>query len=102
MDDAEYQHWKNGLAQFDVDNELIAMAIMCAFTKPTSWLDVGCGTGAIVRTAQLFGIDAFGIDQIQEDGANFKKVDLTQKVALHRNLATKLNGNGETGSPAGR
>lgn len=78
MDDFEYKHWVEGLKEFDWQNELVAMAIMCAFTKPTSWLDVGCGTGAMVKVARQVGVAAFGVDQIAEDGDWFKRADLTK------------------------
>lgn len=84
MDDSERDYWLSGLSQFDVDNEMIALAVMCAFTKPQTWLDVGCGTGAVVRTARTLGIDAYGIDQMQEDAEHFKRVDLCEPLDLGR------------------
>lgn len=84
IDEHEAEHWRNGLREFDAQNELIAFAIMCAFTKPETWLDVGCGTGAIVRAALANGVDAFGIDQLAQDDKYFKRVDLRAKIELPR------------------
>lgn len=84
MDEQERQHWLEGLAQFDKENELIALGVMCAFGKPQSWLDVGCGTGAVVNTAHRLGIDAFGIDQMQTLSDRFAPVDLRNKIYLGR------------------
>lgn len=84
MNETEIAHWRTGLPQFDIDNELVALAVIAAFMKPISWLDVGCGTGQIVKTALLFDIDAFGVDQIQEDSRCFKQADLTQPLDLGR------------------
>ena len=84
MNEAERSEWIKGLAQFDVDNELAIMAVFCAFMLPRNMLDVGCGTGAVVNTAQTLGVDAFGVDQLAKDSSTFKEVDLTQKLDLKR------------------
>jgi len=84
LNESERNNWLEGLPQFDADNELITFAIMAAFTKPATWLDIGCGTGAVVNTARLNGIDAFGVDQIQDDAEYFKHSDLTQPLDLGR------------------
>jgi SAM-dependent methyltransferase len=85
MEESERAYWRNGLKEFDAANELIALGICCAFTKPLSWLDVGCGTGAVVWSAEALGILSFGVDQLVEtDGIWFKRVDLTQPLDLGR------------------
>jgi 2-polyprenyl-3-methyl-5-hydroxy-6-metoxy-1,4-benzoquinol methylase len=84
VDESERQEWLKGLAQFDIDNQLAIMAVFCAFMVPRNLLDVGCGTGAVVQTAQTLGVDAFGVDQLAEDSNIFKKADLTQELKLNR------------------
>lgn len=89
LSEAEAQHWREGLSKDDASNELIAMGVMCAFTKPSNWLDVGCGTGAIARTASRNGIGAFGVDQLAETlhsdpSLEFVKHDLREPLDLHR------------------
>ena len=37
-----------------------------AFDDHTTWLDVGCGDGALVMTAAEFGFDAVGLDSRRE------------------------------------
>ena len=85
IDPHEAEHWRNGLHEFDEQNKLIAMAVMCAFTKPQTWLDVGCGTGAIVHTAYANDVMAFGVDQlIVLESERFKNADLRQPLDLGR------------------
>ena len=88
IDPHEAEHWREGLREFDAQNELIAMAIMCAFTKPQTWLDVGCGTGVLVRTAACNGIISTGVDQLvtnQDTGRFwFYKRDLREPLDLGR------------------
>ena len=91
MNETERQHWVEGLKEFDWQNELIALGIVCAFTKPKSWLDLGCGTGAMVKVAYRNGIQSFGVDQIAEEdeftAKYFKQYDLTQPLDLGRQFA---------------
>jgi cyclopropane fatty-acyl-phospholipid synthase-like methyltransferase len=87
ISESEKQHWREGLAKDDSQNELIAMAILCAFTKPKSWLDVGCGTGAVARTAMHNGIEAYGVDQLVDEalrGWIAKTWDLRLPLNLER------------------
>lgn len=88
LDETERQHWLEGLAVFDRENELVLLGVLCAFTKPATLLDVGCGTGAVVREARLLGIDAYGIDQMQDDNEHFKRVDLREKIDLFAKFDT--------------
>lgn len=87
MDEHEREHWVNGLKEYDWQNELIAFGVMCAFMKPQTWLDIGCGTGAMVKTAIRNGVAAFGVDQIAENSEQFKQHDLTQPLDLGRKFA---------------
>lgn len=87
IDEHEAKEWREGLGEFDAPNELIAFGIMAALTKPASWLDVGCGTGAIVKTALHNLVDAFGVDQLAEDSDRFMRVDLRLPLDLKRTFA---------------
>lgn len=84
ISDDEKIHWREGLHEFDWQNELIAFGIMSAYKKPASWLDVGCGTGAIVNAALANSVDAFGVDQLVTDDKHFKVADLRQPLDLGR------------------
>lgn len=84
----EQQIWREGLHEFDAQNELIAFAIMCAFTKPDSWLDVGSGTGAVVYAALANRVNAYGIDQLADSTSPyFRQIDLRQAIDLNRTFA---------------
>jgi cyclopropane fatty-acyl-phospholipid synthase-like methyltransferase len=87
ISESEKQHWREGLAEFDSQNELIALAIMCAFTKPKSWLDVGCGTGAMAHVAKRNNIEAVGVDQLVEYEAFMLNHDLRFPFNLERTFA---------------
>lgn len=84
ISESEKTHWRDGLHKFDAENELIAFAIMCAFTKPASWLDIGCGTGAVALTAFRNGVDTVGLDQLVDTNDMLKTTDLRQPVDLNR------------------
>ena len=51
---------------------------------PNSLLDVGCGDGAMVKTAKKLGVDSFGIDQLIKEGPStlFLHVNLVDKFLL--------------------
>lgn len=86
MSDEELDHWREGLSAFDDANELITCALFATVGKPASLLDVGCGTGALVRTARALHVDAIGVDQLVTPayGDGFVKHDLTQPLDLKR------------------
>lgn len=78
------EQWLEGLAKFDWENELIAFGIMAVCNKPKSWLDIGCGTGAMVRTASNNFVDAVGVDQLVTEGLLTRQRDLRQPLDLGR------------------
>ena len=64
------------LPQHDHWNRKLLNVIMAYFGHPESYLDVGCGTGAMVKAAQRMGIDAYGIDILLNSGKWYYNHDL--------------------------
>ncbi len=60
----EQEKWIEGLAVFDWDNSCLAMCMMLAFGRPSSYLDIGSGTGAMVNFIEKLGVEVNGIDQL--------------------------------------
>lgn len=55
------------LSQFKQYNERALMAIWSVITgKPHSYLDIGCGSGDMVRFARSCGVTAVGVDVVAE------------------------------------
>lgn len=54
----------NGLVPFDYWNGRCLLGIFATFGKPDTYLDVGCGSGAMVKFARECGVDAVGVDVI--------------------------------------
>jgi len=82
--------FESELPKHDQWNRRFFHAICTCFGEPKSFLDVGCGTGAMVKLADSMGIDAYGIDIHLRDGDWFIGQDLRQKFLLHEkfNLIT--------------
>jgi SAM-dependent methyltransferase len=70
------------LQPFDEYNVRALYSTYALFGTPSSHLDLGSGSGAVVKTARRLGVDAVGVDVIAEapDIAH----DLTQPLDLHR------------------
>lgn len=66
-DGMDVSWWREGLDQTHSPNGRYALAMFALFGLVESYLDVGCGTGAMVEMARRLGIDGVGVDQIQHD-----------------------------------
>jgi cyclopropane fatty-acyl-phospholipid synthase-like methyltransferase len=70
--------WLDGLTQMDQHNIRHILSLFGLLGIPESYLDVGCGTGIMVKTALKLGVRAYGIDQLVEPdwGKEFAHVNL--------------------------
>lgn len=84
---SEEQRWLNGLREFDAGNRLAFLAICAGFGMPPSYLDIGCGSGAMVKLARALCIDAHGVDILPHDETFFTKHDLNVSLDLNRQFA---------------
>lgn len=84
LDPAVVEQWIHGLSAFDRDNEIILLCIFAAFGKPSSYLDVGSGTGAMVNTSEKLGVDkSAGLDQLpRPNHPKLLQVDLRDPIFL--------------------
>lgn len=83
----EERRWLNGLKEFDSGNRLGFLAVLVGFGQPASYLDIGCGTGAMVNAARQLGIDAYGIDILPHAEPYLYKQDLNTFCDLGRKFA---------------
>lgn len=74
----EREKWMDGLTAFDAENTRILMAIFSVFGVPENYLDVGCGSGIMVRTARKLKVRANGIDLIAQPEDYFFEHDLAE------------------------
>lgn len=72
------------LAALDADNERVLLAIFATFGIPGSLLDLGCGTGVMVKTAKALGVHAIGVDIDPPQGEGFIRYNLTRSLDLGR------------------
>lgn len=77
-DGVPHDEWMRGLTQMEEFNTRHLLSMFALLGIPESYLDVGCGNGAMVRTAAKLGVRAYGIDQLVEPdwGENFFHVNL--------------------------
>lgn len=77
-DRVPWDEWMNGLNQMEEWNIRHLLSMFALLGVPETYLDVGCGNGAMVRTASRLGIRAYGVDQLVEDswGPNFTHQNL--------------------------
>lgn len=76
------KEWMDGLQEMDKFNIKHLLITFAYLGIPESMLDVGCGTGIMVKTAMRLGVRSYGLDQL---------VDETDKAAwpdgfVHINL----------------
>lgn len=67
FDGRPYEEWMDGLTEFDkyyVKHLLITFAYLGI---PESMMDVGCGTGIMVKTAKMLGVRSYGLDQLVDE-----------------------------------
>lgn len=75
MDTHEFEQ---ELSKHDIWNRKLLNLILSYFGTPRNLLDVGCGTGEMVRSARGMGIEAYGVDLIQHPEEYFYHHDLRQ------------------------
>ena len=63
--------WMDGLKEMDINNTRHILSLFGFLGIPESYLDVGCGTGVMVKIAKKLGVRAYGLDQL---------VDPTDKI----------------------
>jgi cyclopropane fatty-acyl-phospholipid synthase-like methyltransferase len=82
-DGEKEEDWLDGLKESAESN---ARVLLCAFARlgiPTTYLDIGCGDGTMVRMARRIGVLAFGVDQLVVEGE-------WEPYFYHRNLVDKF------------
>ena len=74
------------IREFDPWNRQAMLAVMGTFGIPASYLDVGCGSGAMVGVVKRMGADAHGVDLLVEDGQvpYLHQLDASQPFDLGR------------------
>lgn len=76
--------WLNGLSEMDGHNVRHILSLLAFLGVPKSYLDVGCGTGIMVKTAEKLGVSAYGVDQLVDETwpANFFHKNLVDRFEL--------------------
>lgn len=60
-------NWLNGLTEMDGYNTRHILTALALLGMPDSYLDVGCGTGIMVKVAEKLGVQAYGVDQLVDE-----------------------------------
>lgn len=83
-DGYDKQIWLNGLEGMDRHNVRHILSAFALLGIPSSYLDVGCGTGIMVKIAAQLGAAAYGVDQLVDDTwpPNFFHKNLVDKFDL--------------------
>lgn len=81
-DNVSKETWMNGLSWQSQHNSRHILSLFSIYGIPETYLDVGCGDGAMVRTARLLGVRAYGVDQLVDDA--------WEKYFFHENLVNKF------------
>ena len=61
------EEWMDGLKEMDLNNIRHLLSLFGFLGIPESYLDVGCGTGIMVKIAQKLGVRSYGIDQLVDE-----------------------------------
>lgn len=56
--------WLKGLSEMDIHNTRHILSLFAFLGIPESYMDVGCGTGVMVKIARRLGVRAYGVDQL--------------------------------------
>lgn len=64
--EAEAANRREGLRPFDEYNSRALYSTFALFGTPHTYLDIGSGTGVMVKMARRLGVDAVGVDVIAE------------------------------------
>lgn len=81
---SEEARWLKGLAEFDMGNRNVILGVFACFGVPATYLDIGCGTGAMVKAARALGVDALGVDILPHDEPYLIRHNLNTKLDLFR------------------
>lgn len=65
-DERPAEVWMDGLKEMDEHNTRHILSLFGFLGIPESYLDVGCGTGVMVKIAKKLGVRAYGLDQLVE------------------------------------
>ena len=68
MTELSKKEWKEVLLEKDEWNKKHLFGIFSLFGVPKKMLDVGCGTGIMVRTARQLHCEAYGVDMHNHPG----------------------------------
>ena len=66
-DDKTYEEWQAELEKQDFHNIRHLHTLFGLFGSPPTMLDVGCGTGKLVKVARKIGVEAYGVDQMVDE-----------------------------------
>lgn len=66
-DERNPARWMDGLKEMDLHNIKHLLITFAYFGIPESFLDVGCGTGIIVKTSMKLGVRSYGLDQLVDE-----------------------------------
>jgi len=69
FDGVPAEQWLDGLNAESKHNTKHVLAAFAYFGIPASFLDVGCGDGIMVQVARMLGVEAYGVDQLVQEGA---------------------------------
>lgn len=80
------EEWIARLAPMDSWNERLLLSLFCLYGIPSSYLDIGSGTGAMVNLARRLGVDAYGVDLIERPDSWLHQHDLMNPLDMGRDF----------------